>query len=105
MRLVADTHALVDVGQAPIHVLIDATELISRPVNFPELNQLSRSMSHDSIEWVILIKPAKMIWFASSVLSKLMQKKMKSAGSIEEALIVLEKVDFTITNQAAFPMQ
>lgn len=104
MRLVADTHALVEVGQAPIHVLIDATELVSRPVNFPELNQLSRTMSHDGIEWVILVKPAKMVWFASTVLSKVMQKKMKSADSIEEALTILQKVDFTIANQPEIPM-
>ncbi len=104
LRLVAEVHTHVDAGQAPVHMLIDATNLINRPINLQELSQLSKSMNHESIGWSVMVKPAKMIWFATSILSKLMQKKMKSAESIEDALIILQRVDFTLDAQLTLPL-
>ena len=104
IRLNSESLAHVDAGQAPVHILIDATKLNNTQVNLHELSQLSKTMHHDGIGWLILINPAKMVSFATSIVSKLLQKKMKSAESIEEALTILQKVDFSIETQPAFPV-
>ncbi|MBA3869957.1 MAG: hypothetical protein H0X30_12490 [Anaerolineae bacterium] len=99
IRLNSESLAHVDAGQAPVHILIDATNLNNTPVNLHELSELSKTMHHEGIGWLILINPAKMVSFATSILSKLLQKKMKSADSIQEALMLLERVDQTLDAQ------
>ena len=99
ISLIEECHAWVSTGLAPVHILIDATKIVNAPINIQELTQLSKSMENDDIGWWVLINPAKMIWFTASIVTKLLRKKLKSAHSIEEALNILERVDFTIDRQ------
>ena len=104
IRLIDECHACVSSGQAPVHILIDATKIVNAPINLQELTQLSKSMQNQDIGWWVLINPAKMIWFTASVVSKLLQKKLKSAHSIQEALRILERVDLTLDTQITLPV-
>ena len=97
--LVDETHAHVNSGQAPVHILIDANKLMNRPVNFQQITQLSKSMSNPATGWWIIMNPGKMVWFTASVLSKLLGVKLKSAESTEEAIIILQRVDLTLGAQ------
>ena len=99
ISLIEECHAWVSTGLPPVHILIDATKIVNAPINIQELTQLSKSMENDDIGWWVLINPAKMIWFTASIVTKLLRKKLKSAHSIEEALNILERVDFTIDRQ------
>ena len=97
--LVDETHAHVNSGQAPVHILIDANKLMNRPVNFQQITQLSKSMSNPATGWWIIMNPGKMVWFTASVLSKLLGVKLKSAESTQEALSILQRVDLTLGAQ------
>ena len=97
--LVDETHAHVNSGQAPVHILIDANMLMNKPVNFQQITQLSKSMSNPATGWWIIMNPGKMVWFTASVLSKLLGVKLKSAESTEEALTILQRVDLTLGAQ------
>ena len=97
--LVDETHAHVNSGQAPVHILIDANMLMNKPVNFQQITQLSKSMSNPATGWWIIMNPGKMVWFTASVLSKLLGVKLKSAESTQEALSILQRVDLTLGAQ------
>ena len=97
--LVDETHAHVNSGQAPVHILIDANKLMNKPVNFQQITQLSKSMSNPATGWWIIMNPGKMVWFTASVLSKLLGVKLKSAESTQEALSILQRVDLTLGAQ------
>jgi len=103
-HLVANTHTYVNAGQAPVHILIDATRLLNKPVNFQEFTKMSKTMSNPSTGWWVLMNPGKMVWFAASILSKLLQIKLKSAQSTEEALTILSRVDLTLDTQPTLPV-
>lgn len=96
VRLVEDTHAHVNVGSAPVHILVDASKLMNRPVNFQEINKISKSMSNDATGWWVIINAGKMVWFTATILSKLLHVKLKSAASEDEALTILRRVDLTL---------
>lgn len=96
VRLVEDTHAHVNVGNAPVHIMIDASKLLNRPVDFQEITRISKSMSNPSTGWWILVNAGKMMWFTTQILSKLLQVKLKSAASVDEALTILRRVDLTL---------
>ncbi len=98
VRLVEDTHAHVNVGNAPVHIMIDAAKLLNRPVNFQEITRISKSMSNDATGWWVVVNAGKMIWFTATILSKLLQVKLKSAASVEEALTILCRVDLSLAD-------
>ena len=97
--MVAETHVYVNAGVPQIHILIDATKLLNKPINFREMNEIARSIPNPAIGWWVLINPGKMIWFAASMLSRLTNIKLKSARSIEEALNILERVDLALDTE------
>ena len=103
-RMIDETHVYVNAGLPPVHILIDATKLLNKPINFPEMNRLAKSMPNPAIGWWVLVNPGKMVWFAASILSKLLQVKLKSALSIDEALTILNRVDLTLDNHATLPV-
>ncbi len=94
--LVEETHTFVNAGQAPVHILIESSKLMNRPVNFQEINRIAKSMGNPGTGWWVMINPGKMISFVASVLSKLLGIKLKTANSIEEAQSILQRVDLTL---------
>ncbi|MCA0458106.1 MAG: hypothetical protein LCI00_29335 [Chloroflexi bacterium] len=94
--LVHETHTFVNMGQAPVHILINSTMFMNRPVNFQEINQIAKTMSNPGTGWWVIVNAGKMMWFTASVLSKLLGIKLKSANGTEEALAILKRVDFTL---------
>ncbi len=104
VRLIDETHTYVNAGQSPVHILIDATKLQNRPVNFQEITTISKSMPNMATGWWVLINPGKMIWFTASILSKLLHVKLKSVHNREEALTVLQHVDLTLDSQQTLPV-
>ncbi len=96
IRIIDECNSFVMEGLPPVHILIDAAKITNTKVNLQEITQLSQFMQNDDIGWWVVINASAMISFAASVVSKLLQKKLKSANSIEEALAILERVDFTL---------
>ena len=97
--MVAETHVYVNAGVPQIHILIDATKLLNKLINFREMNEIAKSIPNPAIGWWVLINPGKMIWFAASMLSRLLNIKLKSAESTQEALSILQRVDLTLGAQ------
>jgi hypothetical protein len=95
-QMIDETHAHVNSGQAPVHILIDAANLHNKPVNFQQINQISTSMANPSTGWWVLVNAGKMVGFTASVLSKLVGVKLKTAATIKEARTILERVDLTL---------
>ncbi|MCA0458082.1 MAG: hypothetical protein LCI00_29215 [Chloroflexi bacterium] len=101
IRLTDECHTCVATGQAPVHIIIDATPVHDLKFNFRETAPLSKSMENEDIGWWILINSSKMMQFTASVITTLLKKKLKSAYSLDEALNILERVDPTLIRTSA----
>lgn len=96
VKMIDETHTYVNSGQAPVHILIDATDYANTPVNFQEISKIAPTMGNPNTGWWVLINPGKMMWFTSTILSKLLGVKIKTSNSLEEALLILERVDLSL---------
>ena len=104
LRVIDECNQYVSIGLSPVHILIDASNISNTRIDFQEITQLSKFMKNEDIGWWILINPTKMIGFTASVIAKMLQKKMKVANSVQEAVRILERVDFTLDAHQTLPV-
>lgn len=92
---------LLDQGEAPVHIIIDMSDYKTQ---FTKINQLgnmdsmSKLFKHEAIGWSIIITENSMLKFASAVVTNVFKSKLKSCKSLEEANVVLSRLDTNLAN-------
>ncbi|MCA0455193.1 MAG: hypothetical protein LCI00_14555 [Chloroflexi bacterium] len=84
-------------GQVPVHFIIDTAELDNLPFSLPNLTRWSANIPKERVGWWIIIKPGKMTIFAITIVSKMLNIKIKTADSIDEGIQILTKIDQTLS--------
>lgn len=85
-------------GTAPIHLLIDVTEMGSIPSNIAKIKQTFTYLDHPSIGWSLFIGHMNAIEkFIVSITTQMSKLDAKTVDTIEDAIAVLNRVDATLT--------
>ncbi len=89
----------LDQGTAPVHLLIDVTELGNIPSNIIKVKQAFTYLDHPSIGWSFFIGEMNAIKkLVVSLTTQMSGLDVKTVDTFEEALLVLRRVDSTIHN-------
>lgn len=85
----------LEVGEAPVHCIIDAAGLSGYPRNLKALRSgTSISVKHPNTGWVLLVGfENAMLGFLATTISQLLGVKFKHVRSLEEARKVLSRID------------
>lgn len=87
----------LDQGTAPVHLLIDVTELGNIPSNIIKVKQAFTYLDHPSIGWSFFIGEMNAIKkLVVSLTTQMSGLDVKTVDTFEEALLVLRRVDSTI---------
>lgn len=86
----------LDQGTAPVHLLIDVTELGNIPSNILKVKQAFTYLDHPSIGWSFFIGEMNAIKkFIVSLTTQMSGLDAKTVDTFEEALLALYRVDVT----------
>lgn len=88
--------SMLDSGDAPVHLIYEAGNF-KTPTNISEVKGALTFLQHPSLGWIITINTNRVINFISMVVTNLSKINLKSAANTEEALIILSKVDPSLT--------
>lgn len=88
----------IERGQAPIHLIVDATGLTDFPRNVRVLkNSTQFSVDNAKVGWVILIGfENPLIKFVSSVIAQMFHLRFKQVKTFEDATDLLQRVDLSL---------
>jgi len=88
----------IQVGEAPIHVIFDASEMQTFPNNVKSLMQAMQIfLKHPKMGWNFAINPNRLILFLGTVVSRALgMNKYRAVASVDEALEILYRVDSTL---------
>lgn len=88
-------------GEAPVHIIMDAQNLVNYPRNVTTLRKASAiSTQHPNTGWVCLVGfDNSMLRFLGSAIAQLLGLKFKQMNTLEEAVAVLRSVDSSLTDQ------
>ena len=85
-----------DAGVAPVHLIIDISELQKFPTNIRQTSALARYLRHKKLGWVVVVGTNTLINFMSSLLSQLTGFDYTKRDSIDDAVKFLQRQDETL---------
>lgn len=94
------TENYIDKGNAPVHSIIDATQLNDYPKSLSTLREGSNiSVNNPNMGWIILVGFSKnpVLKFLSSAVNQLFSVKFKQVDTVEDAKDILRRVDNTLS--------
>jgi hypothetical protein len=88
----------LDVGQKPVHLVVDIREMSGFPTHLARLAQAAAPMDkHPNMGWQIVIgKPNALFGFLANVLTKISNVNYRNVDTLEEAVAMLQKVDLSL---------
>jgi hypothetical protein len=89
---------LLEKGQAPVHIILDASQLTGYPRNIRVLKKASETTaSHPDLGWLLLVGfDNPVVKFFSTVLVQMFKLRFKQVGTVEEAVTTIERVDLSL---------
>lgn len=101
-RLVEKVNAhmcqLIEKGQAPVHIILDASRLTGYPRNIRVLKKASEpTANHPDLGWLLLVGfDNPVVKFFSTVLVQMFKLRFKQVGTVKEAVDTIERVDLSL---------
>ena len=86
-------------GNAPIHLIVDMTELQSFPTNVTKLNDMTTYLKNPSLGWVVVIGGNTLSKFVVNVISQVIKFRVAQRFSMNEAIQFLQSNDVTLAAQ------
>ena len=86
----------IDNGHAPVHLMIDTTQMGRFPVSVTQIHGYSRWLYHPKTGYVVLLNPIQLIAFLTTIITGMAHVQFKIAETEQEALQILYKVDDTL---------
>jgi hypothetical protein len=88
-----EINALLDAGQAPVHLVFQAVNLKSSPTNIQELKNSLDFLRHPNLGWIISVGSNPILNFVSGIVTNLFKINLRQAKSVEDALELLKTLD------------
>ena len=86
----------IEEGIAPIHVIIDVSELDSFPTNVRKTASYASHLRDPRLGWAVVVGGNPLLDFVASLLSQITGFKLTKSATVEDALIFLRKQDNTL---------
>jgi hypothetical protein len=88
--------ALLDAGQAPVHLVFQAVNLKNSPTNIQELKNSLDFLRHPNLGWIISVGSNPILNFVSTIVTNLFRINLRQANSLEDAIDWLKQLDPSI---------
>ena len=88
-------------GKAPIHLIVDMSELQSFPTNVTKLNEMTTYLKNPALGWVVVIGGNSLSKFVVNVISQIIKFRVTQRPTFDEAVRFLESNDLTLAAHAA----
>jgi hypothetical protein len=91
---------MVDQGTAPVHLMLDGTDMKSFPRNLNTLREASHIIRHPGIGWLIAVGVQNpLLTFIGSIVTQIDHKSQyRMIASVDEAWTHLQTTDATLEN-------
>ena len=90
------TNDYINQGIAPVHLVVDMSELKGFPTNITKVNQMNQYLKNPARGWVVVIGGNTLSSFLVNVLSQVVKFPVAQRPSLNEALEFLRKNDATL---------
>lgn len=85
---------LLDAGDAKVHIIFRATELVSFPVTFSSLSKVFSFVTHPKLGWDITINNNRLLSFISAMVNRAINRRAtKYVDTYEDAKELLQRID------------
>lgn len=99
VRAVEVTLEMASTSDERFHLLIDARKLGAVPNNIGQLNRIARNLlKNDNLDVVLIITSNSIHKFIGNLVIQLLRKTTQVVGTVEEALIILQRLDTRLPN-------
>jgi hypothetical protein len=90
--------AYLDLGKAPVHVLVDMTRLEEYPKSVSQLKSAMVMMNNQNLGWVVIINQNPVLKFLTSVMTQLTVSNVRFRlfDTLEDGLEFLKERDSTL---------
>jgi hypothetical protein len=86
-------------GNAPIHLIVDMSDLQSFPTNVTRLNGMTSYLKNPSLGWVVVIGGNSLSKFVVNVISQIIKFRATQRFTLNDAVQFLESNDVTLAAQ------
>ena len=83
-------------GQAPIHLIVDTTEIKQFPTNLRTLRKSQAYLTHSNMGWIIVINTNPMLNFLVHVLTSVAHVKERTVKTFDEGKHILASLDASL---------
>jgi hypothetical protein len=98
-----DTNDYINQGTAPVHLVVDMSELKSFPTNITKVNQMNQYLKNPARGWVVVIGGNSLSNFLVNVLSQVVKFPVTQRPALNDALDFLRKNDATLGETVTAP--
>jgi hypothetical protein len=84
---------LIDNGEAPVHIIADASAMSQFPTNLKVLWQKHGYLSHPDVGWVILVNSNQLVKFLGNLVTSMAKVRYRTVNTRTEALDLLSHLD------------
>jgi hypothetical protein len=95
-----ETNDFINQGTAPVHLIVDMSELKSFPTNITKVNQMNQYLKNPARGWVVVIGGNTLSNFLVNVLSQVVKFPVTQRPALNDALDFLRKNDATLVETA-----
>lgn len=84
----------LDAGDAKVHIIFRATELVAFPVTFSSLSKVFSFVTHPNLGWDITINNNRLLSFISAMVNRAINRRAtKYVDTYEDAKELLQRID------------
>lgn len=94
------TSQFLNEGIAPVHLIVDMTELKSFPTNITKVNTMNQYLKNPALGWVIVVGGNTLSQFLVNVLSQVIRFRVAQRPTLQQAVDFLRAQDQSLAAQA-----
>jgi|1185.fasta_scaffold1301717_1 hypothetical protein len=93
----SDAHAkYLDAGTKPVHILANARQLESAPINMRQNMQMGQYLRHPSLGWLVVVNSPRFVTFVISMLGQVLHMRYATRNSFDEGMAFLASQDSSL---------
>jgi hypothetical protein len=89
---------LLDKGKAPVHLIVNTTDLKQFPTNVNGLRKSLAYLAHPNIGWIIIVNTNPLLNFLAHIVTSIVQAKSRTVKTFEEGKQLLRTLDASVTS-------
>jgi hypothetical protein len=101
MAAAAETEKMLKEGIAPVHLIVDVTQMDKGLTNIRSVNSVNDYMKDPKLGWVVVVGANTVVKFISSIVSQVTRFRLSNANTVADAVAFLKKQDPSLTAEQA----